>query len=204
MTGLVGASPTQVIQAILILFIIMDPLGNAPLFYYYTESLSSGLRRKIIASSVVIAAGILFFFALAGQPFFSYFGVTLPDFKIAGGVILFLYGVMGILGKTEATSLEEPESLAVVPFATPLLAGPGAIATIVYTRYNWGLGVTLISITVNTIVVLGLLLAGEKLLRVLGKQGSMILVRIFAMLLTGIAVAMIRDGVIDVIKREIG
>jgi multiple antibiotic resistance protein len=193
-------SLTNLVQAILILFIIMDPIGNAPLFYSYTEHLSPALRRKIISTSVAIAAGILIFFGVLGQPFFSYFGVTLPDFKIAGGIILFLYGVMGILGKSEATNIEEPESLAVVPFATPLLAGPGAIATIVYTHYNWGLETTIISIVVNTLVSLALLLAGERLLRILGRQGSLILVRIFAMILTGIAVAMIRDGIIGIVK----
>ncbi len=186
------------VQATLMLFIIMDPLGNAPLFYAYTQQLSSSLRRRIITLSVIVAAGLLFFFGLVGQPFFSFFGVTLSDFRIAGGIILFIYGLMGILGKTEAASIEEPESLAIVPFATPLLAGPGAIATIVYARYNWGLEITLISIAINSLVSLVLLLSGEKLLSLMGKQGSMLLVRLFAMILAAIAISMIRQGIVEI------
>ncbi len=200
MTPVLAEQAKAVVQAILILFIIMDPLGNAPLFYAYTSKLSSSLRRKIITTSVIVASALLLFFGLVGQPFFEFFGVSLPDFRIAGGIILFIYGVMGILGKSEAERIEEPESLAIVPFATPLLAGPGAIATVIYTRYNWGLHITLISIAVNTILSLILLLLGERLLSLLGKHGSLLLVRLFSMILAAIAVSMIRQGVVEIIQ----
>ncbi len=200
MTPVPAEQAKAIIQAILILFIIMDPLGNAPLFYAYTSKLSSSLRRKIITTSVIVASALLLFFGLVGQPFFEFFGVSLSDFRIAGGIILFIYGVMGILGKSEAERIEEPESLAIVPFATPLLAGPGAIATVIYTRYNWGLDVTLISIAVNTVLSLILLLLGERLLSLLGKHGSLLLVRLFSMILAAIAVSMIRQGVVEIVK----
>ncbi len=200
MTLVLAEQAKAIVQAILILFIIMDPLGNAPLFYAYTSKLSSSLRRKIITTSVIVASALLLFFGLVGQPFFEFFGVSLSDFRIAGGIILFIYGVMGILGKSEAERIEEPESLAIVPFATPLLAGPGAIATVIYTRYNWGLDVTLISIAVNTVLSLILLLLGERLLSLLGKHGSLLLVRLFSMILAAIAVSMIRQGVVEIVK----
>ncbi len=182
------------------LFIIMDPLGNAPLFYAYTRTLSTSARRKIICISVYVATGLLVFFGLFGQLFFSFFGVTLSDFRIAGGIILFIYGVIGILGRSDIERIEEPESLAIVPFATPLLAGPGAIATVIYTRYNWGLIVTIISILVNAVVALTLLLMGERILRMIGKNGSLLLVRLFSMILAAIAVSMIRQGIMEFLK----
>lgn len=200
MTPVPAEQAKAIIQAILILFIIMDPLGNAPLFYAYTSKLSSSLRRKIITTSVIVASALLLFFGLVGQPFFEFFGVSLSDFRIAGGIILFIYGVMGLLGKSEAERIEEPESLAIVPFATPLLAGPGAIATVIYTRYNWGLEITLISIAVNTVLSLTLLLLGERLLSLLGKHGSLLLVRLFSMVLAAIAVSMIRQGVVEIVR----
>ena len=188
------------VQATVMLFIIMDPLGNAPLFFAYTRTLSSAARRKIICISVYVATGLLVFFGLFGQPFFRFFGVTLSDFRIAGGIILFIYGVIGILGRSDIERIEEPESLAIVPFATPLLAGPGAIATVIYTRYNWGLATTMFSIFVNAVIALALLLMGERILRVIGKNGSLLLVRLFSMILAAIAISMIRQGVAGFIK----
>ncbi|MEM4475456.1 MAG: MarC family protein, partial [Fervidicoccaceae archaeon] len=76
------------LQAILILFIILDPIGNAPLFYAYTISLDKAKRREIIVKSVGIAAGLLTFFAFLGEPFLKFFGITLSDFRVAGGSIL--------------------------------------------------------------------------------------------------------------------
>lgn len=187
------------IEAILILFIIMDPLGNAPLFYSYTARFSRDLRRKIIVKSIMIAAGLLLFFGLFGEPFFKIFGVTLSDFRIAGGIILFIYGLSGLLGKSEIERITEPEALAVVPLATPLLAGPGAIATIIYTKYNWGLEVTVVSVAVNTLLALFFLLLGERILQLLGKEGSIFLVRLFSMLLAAIAVSMVRQGITEIV-----
>ncbi len=192
-----GVGLDALVQAVVMLFIIIDPLGNAPLFYAYTSHLSPRVRRGIIVKSVAIAAGLLLFFGLAGQPFFQFFGVTLNDFRIAGGIILFIYGIMGIMGKTEVEKITEPESIAVVPLATPLLAGPGAIATVVFIKYNWGLVTTLAAITINTILALALLLAGDRLLKLMGRQGSLLLTRLFSMILAAIAVSMIRQGIIE-------
>ncbi|MEM1619341.1 MAG: MarC family protein [Fervidicoccaceae archaeon] len=188
------------LQAILILFIILDPIGNAPLFYAYTISLDKAKRREIIVKSVGIAAGLLTFFAFLGEPFLKFFGITLSDFRVAGGSILLIYGVLGILGKTEVEITSgRPEDLAVVPFATPLLAGPGAIATVIYVKYSWGLRVALSCVAVNAFLALFLLLAGERLFRALGRNFSLLLSRLMAMLLAAIAIAMIRQGIEEIL-----
>jgi len=188
------------LQASLMLFIIIDPLGGAPLFHAYTQHMDFASRQRVIVKSVAIASGLLVFFGLVGEPFLRYFGVTLSDFRVAGGVILFIYGVLGILGVGEATYLEKErsEAIAAVPLATPLLAGPGAIATTIYIKYNWGLGVAMASIAVNTAATLAFLLAGEKILSLLGRSLSVLLSRLVAMLLAAIAVGMIRQGVVEV------
>ena len=189
------------IQAIIMLFIIMDPLGNAPLFYAYTARLTDSLRKKIIVKSVLIATLLLLFFGTVGEPFLNFFGVTLSDFRIAGGIILFIYGVLGILGKGEIERIGEPEALAVVPLATPLLAGPGAIATVIFISYNWGLKVTLAAIAANTVLSLALLIMGERLLKLFGRNFSLLLTRLLSMLLAAIAISMIRQGILEVMWR---
>uniref|UniRef100_A0A7J3ZJZ0 UPF0056 membrane protein n=1 Tax=Fervidicoccus fontis TaxID=683846 RepID=A0A7J3ZJZ0_9CREN len=189
----------ELVQAIVMLFIIMDPLGNAPLFYAYTVRLDSDLRKRIIVRSVLIATLLLLFFGAFGEPFLSSFGVTLSDFRVAGGVILFIYGVLGILGKGEIERMGEPEALAAVPLATPLLAGPGAIATVIFITYNWGLETTLVAIAINAILSLTLLIMGESLLRLFGKSFSLLLTRLLSMLLAAIAISMIRQGIMEIV-----
>ncbi len=189
----------QLIQMTLMLFIVVDPLGNAPLFYWLTSDMEKARRRRIIKMSVLVATGMLVFFSLVGDLFFYYFGMTLSDFKIAGGIILFIYGLEGVLGRTEVAYIErgQPESIAVVPMATPLLAGPGAIATVIYIKMSLGLAAALIAVGVNSLVALLLLLRGADLLDLLGRNGAIVLTRIIAMMLLGFSVAIIREGIVE-------
>lgn len=183
------------------LFIILDPIGNAPLFYGYTKDMKEAERRKTILNSIAIAIALLVFFALFGEPFFRYFGITAPDFRIAGGIILFVYGLWGVFGNTEIEMVKDRESLAIVPLATPLLAGPGSITTVIYIKYNWGLWISLSSILIDGLIALGILLAGEKLFKLFGSKGSIFLVKLFSMILLAIAVGMIRQGITEIINR---
>ncbi|MFP3268668.1 MAG: MarC family protein [Desulfurococcales archaeon] len=184
----------------IMLFIILDPIGNAPLFYGYTKDMKETERRKTILNSIAIAIALLVFFALFGEPFFRYFGITAPDFRIAGGIILFVYGLWGVFGNTEIEMVKDRESLAIVPLATPLLAGPGSITTVIYIKYNWGLWISLSSIFIDGLIALGILLAGEKLFKLFGSKGSIFLVKLFSMILLAIAVGMIRQGITEIIN----
>ncbi len=184
----------QLIKGILMLFIVLDAPGNAPLFYFFTKDLEPWRRIRTIRKSIVIATIILLFFAFAGDYVLSYFDITVNDFRIAGGIILFIYAVLGLLGHTEAETVKG-EEIAVVPLAMPLLAGPGSITVVIYLKYWAGLPVALISILVNVVIAWVLLENGGRLLELLGKQGSMALSKIFAILLAAYAVAMIREGI---------
>lgn len=191
------------VQATLLLFIAVDPLGNAPLFYGVTSALPGTTRRRIIRRSIKAAFVILVVFALLGDVFLKYFGLTLADFRIAGGIILLIYGVAGILGFTEATMIKKPEeaeSLAIVPLATPLLAGPAAIATVLYTKATIGLASTLASILINTAIAYAMLMNSDRLMERLGENGAIALSKIMAILLAAIAVSMIRGGIEEAIQ----
>lgn len=192
--------PSELLQAILMLFIILDPVGNAPIFHSLTSHMSRELRGGIIRKSVLIATLMLLVIGIIGEAFFRFFGITLNDFRIAGGVILFIYGVQGILGKTEAETIKGDSSVAIIPLATPLLAGPGAIATVIYIKFRWGLSTMLASIIIDSILTFLILSLGDKLFKYLGRDGSLLLVKLFSMLLAAIAVNMIGQGVIGYLQ----
>ena len=183
----------------LMLFVVLDPPGNAPLFYYFTKDLEARARIRTIRTSIVIASIILLLFAICGQALLNYFGITVNDFRIAGGIVLFLYSVLGLLGHSLAEEVRE-EDVAVVPLATPLLAGPGAITVVIYTRYVAGLFITLITIAINMVIAWVMLENGERLLRLLGRKGSRILEKIMSILLAAYAVAMIREGMTAILR----
>ena len=185
------------LQSSLILFVILDPLGNAPIFYSLTMMLSEKDRRSIIKMSVIVATIILLIFSLGGPLILQFFSITVDDFRIAGGTILFIIAVKGILGRVEAESVER-EAVAIVPMATPLLAGPGSITTVIYIAQAFGIHYSVLSIIINSIIAYILLVNGDKLLAILGKNGSIALARIMAMVLAAIAVSMIREGVVHI------
>ena len=193
----------QLVRATLLLFIAVDPLGNAPLFYALTAAMTGEERRRIVRRSIQVAFTILIAFALAGDIMLSYFGLTVADLRIAGGIVLLIYGIIGILGQTEATMIQEPEereALAIVPLATPLLAGPAAIATVVYVKATAGIYVSLASTAIITAVTYVMLHYSDILMEKMGRNGSIALSKIMSILLAAIAVAMIRSGIEEAVQ----
>jgi len=188
------------LQTTLILFVILDPLGIAPIFYSLTIMLSEKDRRSIIRMSVIVATLILLIFSIGGVLILSFFNITVDDFRIAGGTILFIIAVKGILGRVEAESVER-EAVAVVPMATPLLAGPGSITTVIYIAQAYGIHYSVLSIIINSIIAYLLLVNGDRLLAILGRNGSIALARIMAMILAAIAVSMIREGIMHIVEK---
>jgi multiple antibiotic resistance protein len=192
---LTGAFGDELLRGFLMLFIVLDALGNAPLFYLFTKDFEPWKRVRTIRKSIVIATLILLFFGLLGDYVLEYFDITVNDFRIAGGVILFIYAVLGILGHSEA-EVVKGEEIAIVPLATPLLAGPGAITVVIYLKYSMNAVITVLSILGNMAVAWALLENGGRLLEYMGKQGSIVLSKIFAILLAAYAVSMIRVGIL--------
>ena len=188
----------EFIQPIILLFIVMDPIGNAPLFYVLTKDLSAKERRNIVNYSVFVAIIILLIFALVGDLVMDYLGVTTNDFKIAAGLVLLIYSILGFLEARPAPKYDK-KSLAIVPLATPLLAGPGAIASVIYIKYTWGLYVAIVSTIIASTISLLILHTGQFLDRVLGKNGTLILDKIMMLLMAAYAISIIRSGILGVI-----
>jgi len=186
-------------DAFLMLFIVFDSIGNVPIFYSLTSDMGEEERLRIFYRSVSIAFVLLTFFMFFGFGFLAYYGVTMQDFEIAGGLLLFLLAVEGVMGKTEAEQIKT-EDIAVVPMATPLLAGPGSIYVVMYLNEIYGPVPTLFSIIANTLIALWVLKYSQQILTKAGKNMVLVISKLFALMLAVIAVSMIREGVEAIAK----
>jgi multiple antibiotic resistance protein len=189
-----------------VLFIV-DPIGVVPLFVAMTSRDTPQKCRAMALKACVTAFGVLSFFALFGGVIFKVFGVTLPAFRVAGGLLLMLTALDMLRARPAATRTSpeetkegsEQEDIAVVPLAMPLLAGPGAIATVMTLMAQFGadwLGSAAVvgSIAITLLVTYLVLRSAQVVKRVLKQTGIAILERIFGLILAAIAVQFVFEG----------
>jgi len=188
------------IEAFLLLFVVFDAVGNAPIFYALTREYTKEEKTQIYIKSLMVAAILLLGFAFLGDVIFAYFHITLDDLRIAGGLLLFMLAIEGLLGREEA-QLMKSEDIAIVPMATPLLAGPGSIYTVIYINSVHGPFPTLFAIAFNVCVALLIFKYVEYLLRKLGRNLIAVLSRILAFILAAMAISMIREGIVSVLSK---
>lgn len=193
----------QFLYATTTLFVVFDSPGNIPLFYALTSGLTDRERERIFAKSVIVASTLLLLFTFAGTNILDYYGISFADFKIAGGLVLLAIALQGLLGRIEAELLRT-EEVAIVPMATPLLAGPGSMYTVVYLSRVYGLPATVFSIAANTLIAYLLLTKSSVILSRIGKNAVLALSRIFSLLLAAMAVSMIRSGVAESLAPLLG
>ncbi|EHP83713.1 MarC family protein [Methanotorris formicicus] len=193
------------------LFIIVDPVGIIPIFHILTYYYSKDEQIEIIKSATVTATITLLIFALFGTYIFDYFGITLDSFKVAGGLLLFKIAwdmLHAEMSKTKHSPREEIDmrmgSVAVVPLAIPLLAGPGAITTtIILMEKAQSLAnkTIVISSIILTMIVSGLILsASDIVVKKLKVSGINAIVRIMGLILAAISVQIIFSGAYGLIK----
>jgi len=183
------------LQAFIMLFVVFDAVGNVPAFYAFTSRLTAEGRRRVARHSVLAAGAVLVTFALLGRLLFESIRVSVDDFKVAAGVVLFILSVELVLGRLEPGMRRvEAEDVAIVPMATPLLAGPGSISTVMYLVEAVGLTEALASIALNVALAYLILASSEGIFRVLGRNGARALTRIIGLIIAAMAVAIIREG----------
>lgn len=186
-------------EAFVTLLVIMDPVGNVPLFLGLTSGRSRAARGRAAWQAVAVAGGVIVAFALFGQQVLAYLGIGVPSLQGAGGLLLLLVALELLTGRASKPDEVEEVNVALVPLGTPLIAGPGAIvATIVFVRRAVGLGDALALaaaiLAVLVVVYLALRFAGV-LLRLLREGGVHLVTRISGLLLSAIAVQLIADSV---------
>jgi multiple antibiotic resistance protein len=188
------------------LIIIMDPFGNLPFFLLFTEGKTRLERTKTAATASGVACLILIFFSITGDAVLSFFHIGLPAFQLAGGFIFFVYALQLlhlIPGGIRSTEEEEQEGIAkehvaLVPLATPLLAGPGAITAVLVWQQSYdipfNLPILTAAITAACIAVFFTFFLAEWILRILGIGGIRVITRIMGLVLAVIAVQFMVDG----------
>jgi len=195
-----------VITVFTAIFAIVDPMGNIPIFYTITQRFNREERIKIAKRAVIAAIITLLVFALIGQYIFTLFSITIPAFRIAGGLLLFrvafnmLYGVTPGTKSTEKEKEEtlEKEMLGVVPLGIPLLAGPGAISTVMLYNAKGNFSNTIViflSILATLLITYVLLRNVDRIFNRLGQVGSLAISRIMGIILVAIAVQFLINGV---------
>ncbi|MEM1525206.1 MAG: MarC family protein [Nitrososphaerales archaeon] len=192
-------------QAFLTLFAIFDPIGALPFFTSLMENIPQQTRSKIIRTSCIVSLGILLTFAYLGIWLFQLLNITLNDFKIIGGIILLVFAVNYVIGREHEKTLPSvEENIAIFPLATPLLAGPGSIS-IVMLMVNPPFGplTTFIVIVLNVILAWIILSLGLRIYKLLGKQGSYVISRIMGLIIGAVAIRLIREGLLEIIKQVI-
>jgi multiple antibiotic resistance protein len=176
----------------------IDPIGNVAIFAGLTASLTRAERRRTALRASVYAAVILVVAVVAGQIILDAIGIHLHSLKVAGGIILFLFGLQMLFGRLDAEpkTPEPGRDLAVFPLAVPSIAGPGAMMAVilltdndVYTVAEQAqTGVVLLVVLLLTYI---LLLFSDAILRIIGRQGAAILVRVMGIILCSLAVEIV-------------
>ena len=195
------------ITAFVTLFVIIDPIGLTPLFAALTQGHTARHRRAIAMRSCGIALALLTLFAVFGEAVMGFVGITMPAFRIAGGILLFLTALEMLFErrtKRREDQADHPEDLpdpSVFPLATPLIAGPGAIATVILLvgQQDGVAGTAMIIGVVALVLVLvfGFFLTAGLLERLLGRVGINVVTRVLGMLLAALSVQFVLDGLRD-------
>ncbi|HYX38234.1 MAG: MarC family protein [Pseudobdellovibrionaceae bacterium] len=193
------------------LFAIVDPLAVIPVYLGLTDRFSAKERSVVSLKACAIATVILSIFAVTGEGIFRLFGISIPAFRIAGGILLLLLGISQLEAHRERVKTEEEnesfsrEDISIFPLATPLLAGPGAISTVVLQSSQISgplpTALFLASITCVFIASYFLLKSAPHLYRLLGRTGINLVTRIMGIILTAIAIQFIIDGILGVVAQ---
>ena len=191
------------------IFFLVDPFAALPTFLAVTQGADAARRRRMAWKASLTALVFLSAFAVAGQYIFKLFGITLPAFEIAGGIILLLIGLDMLEAKRSATqeasgdtaAAASKEDAGIVPLGIPMLAGPGSITSVMVlvgqAQRRWQMLAILGSIAITAAICYLVLGNSDRVARALGDTGIRILVRIMGLLLVALAVQYFVNGMAD-------
>lgn len=194
--------PAFLAAAFVTLFVVIDPIGLAPLFVALTGGMSPRQRLAIGLRACIIAAVLLTMFGLAGEAILAGIGITMPAFQIAGGILLFLTALDMLFdrrGERRAGHARAADDPSVFPLAMPLIAGPGAMAAMILlvgqTGWDWQ-GVLAVHLVMLVVIIAAfvLFLLAVPLERLLGQTGTMVVTRLLGMLLAALSVQFVLNG----------
>jgi multiple antibiotic resistance protein len=183
----------QILLAFIPIFVAVDAIGVLPIFISLTKNVKKQHKLKIIFQSMLTAGIVALGFIFLSKAIFKFLGVTIPDFMIAGGLILFCIAIMDILRYGKKKRIPEGE-LGIVPLGTPLIVGPAVLTTSLIIIPQYGLSFVLISVIANIFIAGIIFYLSDFILKIVGTIGTKVLSKITSLLLAAIAVMMIRKG----------
>lgn len=187
------------------IFVAVDAIGNIPIFISFVEGTSKKQREKIIRDSVTTATAVAVIFMFIGKLVFRVIGITISDFQVAGGTLLFFISMRLLLPATVKGFLADTHDrdLGVFPLGTPLITGPAVLTTTLMMVDSFGMIPTFIALLANMLVVWITLDRSDFLMRLMGVGGLRALAKIMYILLAAIGVMMVRKGIISIIQAAI-
>ncbi len=189
---------SELVRATVTLFVILDIIGLIPVYLSFFKNESKNVMNFYANKTVFFSSVILFAFLFFGSSILSFFTISLPNFKIAGGLILLIIGIKFVLGLRVITIGERKKhSFAAVPFATPLLVGPGTITSVIILVDTYGIVIPFLAAVINLFIIWLFLRNSRIIYKFLGYQGSEVVTRIMGLIITAIAVGFIRSGLVS-------
>ncbi|MDD4939055.1 MAG: MarC family protein [Candidatus Omnitrophica bacterium] len=178
------------------IFVAVDAIGNIPVFISLVEGVSKKQRRKVITESVTTATALAIFFMLVGKLVLRFIGITIADFQIAGGALLFIISMRLLLPGSQKMAITDghDKDVGVFPLGTPLITGPAVLATTLIMLDSYGIGATFVSLILNMFVVWVTLAKAELIIKFIGASGTRAFSKIMYIFLAAIGVMMIRRG----------
>ena len=192
------------IQTFFLDFIVIDPLGNTPLFLSITQNMDTNKKIKVALSGTIIASIILLFFALLGSSLLSYLNISYPAFTIGGGIILLIIAIEMLFDKRQQRKEEDinfnSENVAVFPLAIPLIAGPAAITSVIVSVSDIGTDFTnqtagILSLALVLFLTFIIFFIASKFSKLINKKIIGVISRVVAIILVGLSVQYILDGI---------
>lgn len=183
------------------IFVAVDAIGNIPLFVSLVEGATKKQRQKIIIDSITTATIVAILFMFVGKWVLRLIGITIADFQIAGGLLLFVISVKLLLPGATKTFLSDghDKDVGVFPLGTPLITGPAVLTTTLMMLDSFGVSATFVSLVLNMLIVWLTLVKADFIINLMGRSGTRAFSKIMYILLAAIGVMMARRGIIGVV-----
>jgi multiple antibiotic resistance protein len=191
----------SLILSVIPLFVAIDPIGIMPMYCSLTREFDRGERKKIARDSILTACIVGVIFVLAGKFIFKILGISVADFAIAGGLLLFTFSILDLLREENPEVKKKPSySLGVFPLGTPLIVGPAVLTTLIILVDTQGFLATLTAFGLNLLILGVVLYKADALLSFLGEGGARAFAKIMSILLAAIGIMMIRRGIMELVS----
>jgi multiple antibiotic resistance protein len=191
---------SRILAAFIPLFFAIDVIGILPVYVAMTREVYIDKRQRIVNQATITAFMISFGFIYLGKGIFGFLGITIPDFKIAGGILLLIFSINDLLFAQQSRRRGGAvETMGVVPIGMPLIIGPAVLTTLLLSVGSNGYNATLIALVLNIGIVWTIFRYSDRVITTIGDAGATAVGKVFSLLLAAIAVEMIRLGVTDIV-----